>query len=517
MSQSLMPFNLYGINADSLASELPPNIYNKGMNVIFDDGYVKKIRGYKTTYTPSVAPLHVMNIQTSTASYWLYAGTTKIYAEDGGTPGRPFDLTTSYSISTTVALRWTSTYFNGVPILNPKNAVPVYWDLNTTHDVAAIPGWVAGDSCDVIRAYKNYLIAINVTSGGLKNNNLIKWSDLAAAGSLPATWAPAASNAAGDKEFSTTDDKLVDGLQLGDLFIIYKQKSCYTMQEIGGQYVFAFDDLFTDFGALAEGCVVAYENKHAVLTQNDFVVHDGVTWVSKIDNRMRKFLFNNINPDYINDTFIHHDISRNEIMICYPSASSSIPDKALIWNYREDQWYPIRDIPDTYSIADGLYVGVYDDTWDSDSGIWDADSSTWDSSEASSTSDTLMIAGYTDTELFVLDNNLYFGDSVAYQSYIERDSIPIGNGDRFGLVAELWPDIRAVDGTEFTISVGFQKRPKDSISWKNFTYIVGTHDKVDIYGKGRFMSIKISETGDDGVEWKLGSRLMFDIRDGGKF
>lgn len=512
----LTPINLYGINSDVLSSILPPDIFSSGGNVIFDDGYIAKIRGYEAIYVPAVAPLHVMNIITTTGSFWLYAGLSKIYADDGG-GGGPYDLTAVYSISTTEATRWTSTYFNGVPILNPKNAVPVYWDLITTNDVQAIPGWVAGDKCDVIRSYKNYMIAINVTTGGLKNNNLIKWSDRASAGALPSTWTPAASNAAGDKEFSTTDDKLVDGLQLQDYMVIYKQKSCYRMMEIGGQYIFEFDDLFTDFGALAEGCVVAYQHKHAVLTIDDFVVHDGNTWDSKIDMRMRKYLFSNINPDYIEDTYLHHDEGRNEILICFTDSNSTVPNKALIWNYREDQWYPIRSIPNSYSIASGIYAGTVSTIWDADSEIWDSDSSLWDEKTYSAVSDSVVIAGWTDTALYKLTDNLYSNNGVGYQSYIQRDSIDLGANGGMILVKELWPDIRAANGTTFTISVGFQKRPKDAIEWKNFTYVVGTHDKVDVHGKGRFISLKISEDGSAENAWKLSSKILLDLSSAGKY
>lgn len=513
--QELVPISLYGINADKPASELPLDIYSNGSNIKFDDDYVSKVKGYSSAYIPSVAPLHVMNIVSGAISYWIYAGLTKIYVEDGLGGGSPYDLTKVYSVSTTQQIRWTSNYFNGLPILNPKNANPVYWDLNTANDVQAIPGWVAGDKCDVLRSFKNYLIAINVTTGGAKNNNLIKWSSRASAGSLPSTWTPASTNAAGDHEFSDTDDILIDGLRLKDYFVIYKQNSCYMMQEVGGQYIFQFFDLFSEFGALAEGCVVAFENKHAVLTVDDFIVHDGNTFKSTIDSRMKKYLFNNINQDYIDDCHLAHDINNNEILICYTDTNGTIPNKALVWNYREDEWYPPRDIPESYKIANGIYSGNVNDTWDADTQVWNDDITTWDQKLYSAVNDSLIAAGWTDIDLFTFDPNIFTFDNSQYLSYIERESLPIGNDKNMKIVSEIWPDIRAANGSIFTISVGFQQIQNDPIEWKNFTYIVGTHKKADIYGKGRYISLKIADDGQS--YWKMGKTLKMNIGDAGKF
>ena len=510
----LVPIQLYDINVDQPASELPNSIFSNGSNIQFDDGYIHKYKGYSTTYTPSVAPLHVMNVLTSTSSYWIYAGINKIYVDDGVGPGNPWDLTSVYSIATTVNERWTSTYFNGLPILNPKIADPVYWDLNTANDVQALPGWVTNDRADVIRSWKSYLFALNIENGGTRNANLMKWSSRASAGALPSTWTPAATNAAGQKEFSETDDVLIDAVPLKDLLIVYKQKSCYTVQEIGGQYIFRFGNLFGDFGALAVNCVVQFEKKHAVLSIDDFIVHDGNTWDSVIDDRMRKFLFKSINADAIDTCFLAHKKSDNEILICYPDSSSSIPNKAIAWNYRENTWMPDIPIPECYQMGIGVYSPTVDNTWDSDPQVWDADTTIWNEQLYQSVATTLIAAGYTDTQLYKFDTDSYTANGTYYNSFIERVSLPIDEG-RMKFVDELWPDIRAVDGTEFDISVGFQDRPKDAINWHTQTFIVGTDEKIDVDHKGRFISIKISDK--NSTQWKMGKKFQLNMSDAGKY
>lgn len=511
----LTPIKLYGINSDAPNSDLPLDIYTGGFNIRFDDGFVKKSKGWVSAYTPTVAPLHIMNIVALTSSYWIYCGTNKIYADDGS---GAVDLTTAYMITPAVSVdgRWTSTQFNGLPILNPKTSDPVYWDLNIANDVVALPGWVTNDKADVIRSYKNYLIAINVTEGGVKNNNLIKWSSRASAGALPDSWTALPTNAAGIKEFSATDDILIDGVKLKDYFVIYKQKSCYLMVEIGGQYVFKFTDLFNEFGALAEGCVVEFEKKHAVLTIDDFIVHDGNTWQSKIDGIMRDALFNTINEEYIEDTYLIHHKSQNEILICFTDTNSTIPNKALTWNYREDTWGTFRDIPESYSMVNGVYAGVIpNETWDADNEIWNDDNTTWDEASYSTVGNTLIAASYSDIALYEFTKTTYDANGAYYNSFVERTSMPLGNDDRVKLVRELWPDIRAVDGTIFDMSIGLQQRPNDAISWKSYTFTVGTDEKVDIYEKGRFISLKISDT--ETFTWKMSSKLQFDLGDAGKY
>lgn len=509
----LLPLKLYGINSDLPSSEDAEIMFTNGKNVKFDDGYVKKSKGYVEVFsTPSIAPINLLNIETSIISYWIYAGLNKIYATDGTTE---FDITPVATIFTAIDLRWSKTIFNGIPIFTNKTETPIYWDTGPTSPMVAIPGWVSGDKCDVIRSYKNYLIAINVTTGGIKYNNLIKWSSAASAGALPSSWTPASTNDAGDKEFSETDDILIDGLTLRDSFIIYKRKTCHVMRYIGGRYVFKFDGLFDNFGALSEGCVVEFDQQHAVLSIDDFIVHDGNTFKSVIDGKMRKLLFSSINSDYIETCFLVHNSKDNEIWICFPYGTSNIPNYALVWNYREDMWFPFRDIPDSYDIQIGAYSdSSIDLTWDGDGTSWDSDTTKWDERTFSPVSNNLIAADYTNAKLHLF-SDVYDANGVNYTSYIEKLSMPLIDSANMKLISEVWPDIEAADGTIFTIKVGFQKRPNNSIIWITKTFTVGTDEKVNLYGKGRFISYRVESS--TGVSWRMKKTTQFNIGVCGKY
>ena len=84
----------------------------------------------------------------------------------------------------------------------------------------------------VIRSYNHYLIALNITgpltSGSsvvYNNPNMVWWSNLALPGALPVSWDYGNANYdSGQQILGDSDGYLVDGLQLGNNFIIYKTR-----------------------------------------------------------------------------------------------------------------------------------------------------------------------------------------------------------------------------------------------------------------------------------------------------
>lgn len=510
----LITVKMLGVIKDIEPSDLDDPVYTDSNNMYFDDGKALKSKGYTQVFGAlSIAPLKLQPMLTSTSSYWMYAGLSAIYVTDGVTHS---DITpASGATGTTLANRWNKAYLNGVPILNNKINPPIWWDGVVANVMTDITGWVTGDKCDIIRSYKNYLFALNVEESGIRYNNKLKWSSAADPGTLPVTWVPAATNDAGSTTLSENPSEIVDGLPLRDEFIIYKSSSVHRCQYIGGRYVFKFREIFSgSFGALSEGCVVEFDNKHAVLTSNDFIIHDGNTFASKIDFKMRKWLFKQINNDYIDTCFLAIDYTANEIYICYPSGSSTIPNKKLTYNYREDFFYP-GTLPDTYHIENGVVVPTsIDDSWDGDLNSWNSDATLWDQKLYSATNDSVLIAAYTDIKLYHQDDTSTF-DGVDFSSYVERQTFEIKGDANNKLIDELWPNLIGAIGKEVTIRVGSQKVPNDPIAWGAAqTFTIGSQNKIDFFAEGRYFSFRFSS--DDEFTWGLVD-FQINVSQGGRF
>jgi len=495
----LIPIKLYGVNKDKEASELPLDVFSNISNMRFNDGNIEKVKGYTQVFgTPSIAPLKLQNLTTSIVNYWIYAGLSSVYVTDGSTHT---DITPTATISTTLANRWNTTFLNGVPILNNKSEAPIWWNGSPASPMTAIPGWISGDMCDVIRSYKTYLFALGVTESGIKYPHKIKWSNAANPGSLPSSWTPLTTNDAGDANISETPDPIIDGLTLRDMFVLYKQNSTYSIRYTGGRYVFKIESLFGSFGCLAEGCVVEYDQQHCVLTSNDLVQHDGNSFTSVIDEEWRSYLFSQINNDVIDTCFLQLKYDDDEIWICYPSGSSIIPNKVIVWNYREKNFHE-RDLPACYDISSGVVANsAVAADWDSDTDSWDSDTTVWDEKLYSATSDSLLIAGYSDTKMYHLDNSSTF-DGNLFSHYVERVSMPLVNNTHNKLISALWPNVAGPSGTEITIQVGSQQKASEPISWSpSQTFIIGTTDHIDAMIEGKYISVKFSSTTSN--SWKL--------------
>jgi len=266
---------------------------------------------------------------------------------------------------------------------------------------------------------------------------LIKWSSAAPIAGVPAYWdaAPAASDS-GEYALSETQDFLIDCLPLGDVNVIYKEKTSFGMQYIGLPQVFRFWKLFgkddTGGGILTRNCAVEVKRKHLVATQGDLVLHDGNTWESILTDRLRKKIFEtDIDSTYYDRSFMVVNSSRNEVWFCFAAAGATFPNIALVWNWK-DNACGFRDIPLAAFAAAGVIDPGTNTSWDADSGSWDSDASIWDQREYNPIKREVMLAVPGVSKLYQANSTDQFAGS-NYAAYIERTGLGIV-GDRKSVV-----------------------------------------------------------------------------------
>ena len=74
--------------------------------------------------------------------------------------------------------------------------------------------------------------------------------------------------------------------------------------------------------------------------------------------------------------FVAADYGRNEMLACYPAGESTIPNKALIWNWK-DNTFSLRSIPDLYHINSGIAAITTGTTWADHTEIWNLGAGIW--------------------------------------------------------------------------------------------------------------------------------------------
>ncbi|QDH46867.1 hypothetical protein LAh9_143 [Aeromonas phage LAh_9] len=352
--------------------ELPPEAWSTSNNVRFVGGRVEKMGGMLpvlTTNMPDETPLCVF--QKSNTNSVIYGTPTSIYRIDGishfkisrnlsTTPGQE-DF---YVYGASPEDRWYYTSLSNSIIMNYKGDNPQ--GLRPTDDYFVnLPGWGIPSKegvqktwrCGRIRAFRNYLIALDMVEDGVELPQRVRWSNVSFVNELPPDWVEDDDKKDGGfNDLTDSIGKIVDGHPLRDSFVVYTDKDTYLMDYVGGVFIFNFRKLFSDSGLLAPNCVAEFEGQHFVVAQDDIFIHNGSSRKPVASGRLKEYLINEISGINSQATQVFSNTSRKEIWITYAGTGSIGADKtgwscnkAAVWNWEYDTW-SFYDLPQVYDI-----------------------------------------------------------------------------------------------------------------------------------------------------------------------
>lgn len=476
-----------GVASDAVPQDLPDNGWSLARNMRFRDGCAERFLGHDAVFSaPSVTPYYLAPFQTPSKKYWIHAGLSAIYADDGITRSN----ITGTSPSGAIDDRWTGGTLNGVHVLNNGVDLPMYWGGAGT--LATVPGWNATWKAASIRPFKNYLVALDVTKGGTRYPHMVKWSHAADPGTMPTSWNEAdPAIDAGEVDLAETPDLLVDGMALGEMFIIYKQRSAYSMTFQGQPFIWRFQRLPGEYGMLARGCVANTPAGHVVLTAGDVVVHQGQGAKSILTGRMRRWLFTQMDSANYARSFVTANPWRNEAWICFPEAEQTSCTMALVWNW-VDNTFGVRSLSGvTYGAPGQLgYEGTVN--W-SDGAAWESDTSGWNQNEFSAAEARLMLCTDEPSIVAVDIGATFSGENV--DAVLERTGLAFDAPERVKTLRAIYPRIDAPVGTVVNIQVGAAMDAEANVTWgEPVPYTVGSTYKADVFASGRFLAVRISST-----------------------
>jgi len=416
--------------------------------------------------------------------------------------------------------RWTVTNLNGLVVATNGFDTPQMWPLSggvpsLTSPFMELRNWPSNNKCKVIRSFRTFLIGLNWDNAGDRTNEeprLVKWSTEASYGSPPSTWDESdATLDAGEYELSDTPGDIIDGLPLGDSFIIYKDDSIYIMNYVGTPYIFSFKLMSPTIGLLSKEAVAEFEGGHFFMGNSDFYVCNGQTITPMLSNKLRRTVFDELNGDNYQKCFVAADYVRNEMMACYPSGSSTVVDKALIWNWK-DNTFSFRDLPDTSHINSGIVEITAGATWDAATLTWNADSDPWGATNYDNVIKNIVFADVTNTKIF-RDNKGNKKDTATMDAYIERSGYDLGDPQSVKFVSAVYPQIEVSGNNTIDVYIGRQMSTEDGITWEGpVAFNPNTQSKVSCRISGKYFGIKISS--DTDIDWKLHG-LSFEVQQRG--
>lgn len=509
--------NPVGILTDPNPSDLPPASWSGGRNIRFRNGKVQKAQGHDRVFglfpTGTGEVIHTMPFLVNATPYWFVNFSNKIYRTTGTSW---VDMTrTSGDYTASPDYRWNGGFLNQVAVLNNGRDLPQSLKTNDNKFVD-LPNWPATHRCKIMRPFKNYLVALNITADSVNQPTVVKWSSPADPGEVPATWDPAdATNDAGENPLADTPGAIVDGKKLRDQFIIYKEDSVYAMRYIGGVFVFAFQQLYDDVGMLAPNCAAEFDGKHFVVGQGDVYVHNGVQKKSVIDGQNKFYLFNAIRSGSIEQVFVVPDYANSEMWVCFQSTAEAqagnYSDRAAIWNWQDNTW-TFRDLPQTVYATHGVVDPQEPDNWDVDSAAWNTDTTVWGYATYNPAMNKILMLSQANRAAYVVGETSLF-DTATFQSRLERTDLYGDDDLLMKRVNSITPHIRGTGTCQ--IYVGASDILDSPVEWYGpFNYEIGQDYKIDCRVLGRYIGVRFEF--DSSGTWELNGYTLEFTPPGGK-
>ena len=165
------------------------------------------------------------------------------------------------------------------------------------------------------------------------NPMIVRWSDQ----SNVYEWVPQTQNQSGEQQLSN-GSYLITAVNNRQEILIWSNTTLYTMQYIGPPYVFSFNILQDNVSIIAPNAAVTVNNVTYWMGLDRFYVYSGS--VQTLPCTLKRYIYSNINYAQQNQIVCGFNEAFNEIWWHYPSATSSVNDSYVIYNYLENVWYP---------------------------------------------------------------------------------------------------------------------------------------------------------------------------------
>ena len=355
--------------------------------------------------------------------------------------------------------------------------------------------------------------------------------------------------------------------------LVWTDSALYTMQYIGAPYVWSFNILMDNISVISPNCMVTVNNVTYWMGNEKFYMYSGR--VETLPCALRQYIFSDIDKTQAYQIFAGSNEGYNEVWWFYCSSGTNVINKYVIYNYLDRVWYygsmertawldsgtlknPVAAyyIPSatfTGSIAGNTLIvtnvtsgvigldvtitgsGVSGNTIITGFGTGTGGVGTYNVNNNQTVASTTIIAsgdvGY------LLNHESGVDDSAGEQtraidSYVQSSDFDIGDGDNFGFVWRILPDInfngsnvnnpyatmtvrpRQNSGTAYGTADNPQVISSDNYTIESQYTIQQFTGQVYTRLRGRQMAFRI-ESNSVGVTWQLGMPRI-DIRPDGR-
>ncbi len=429
----------------------------------------------------------------------------------GGWGGGGWGIGTTGAALTNIRI-WNHDNFGEDLIFGPLDGGMYYWDHSsglTTRGVALSSLAGASDIPTVqhlltVSDTSRFVLAFGCNDYGssVQDTMLIRWSDQESA----VNWTPAATNQAGSVRLSH-GSRIEAVAQVRQEFLVWTDTAMYSLQYLGPPIVWGTQLLSDNTSIVSDRAWATAAGINYWMGNGKFYRYDGRVETLVCD--LRQYVFSDFNANQAQQVFASTNEQFNEIWWFYCSASSTVVDRYVIYNYVEKAWY---------------YGNLGRTAW----------------IDTSVSSDVPMAADYNNRLLYQetgVDDNATV-TTLPIAAFITSSEFDIDDGHNFGFVWRVIPDVNFTGSTATSPTMNLTLLPLQnsgsgytrgtvpvpsvttdmSVAGDNSYPVVRSTTvpidqytgQVNIRVRGRQMSIKAASD-QIGVQWQLGSPRI-DVR-----
>jgi hypothetical protein len=152
------------------------------------------------------------------------------------------------------------------------------------------------------------------------------------------TWAPDITTQATSGLLVSSPGPIVAVKALGDQIVYYKSQAMHVGSYVGTPEVWRFERVPVAAGAVSSEAVVAVNNVHYFIGQDDIWRFDGSRPVPISDDIREWFFGEEVNSAYLYLIAGQHDPTTSTIWWWYPSGTDIKLTAALVYNYQSNKW-----------------------------------------------------------------------------------------------------------------------------------------------------------------------------------
>lgn len=409
------------------------------------------------------------------------------------------------NIGTSEARVWSQFNFGENLIFAPRYGSIYYWQagigLGTRGvELRSLPG---ASDVPIAQHYvtvsdvSRFVIAFGCNDYGSNTINpmLIRWSDQ----EDPLNWTPSATNQAGSLLLSHGSE-LSTIMQTRQEILVLTDVALYSLQYLGSPDGWGATLLGDNISSVSPNGIAYASNVAYWMGVDKFYKYDGK--VSTLSCDLRQYVFGDINLEQPYQVFAGTNEGFSEIWWFYCSADSTTVNRYVVYNYLENIWY---------------YGNMARSAWQ-DSGLYQ-----------------YPVAATYNNKIVYHEygvDDLEMPTAQPIIAYIESAEFDIDDGDRFGFVYRILPDVTFRGSTASSPEAKMTLIPMQNSGsgYRTVAYTNGTYSgeilrgatvpieqftgQVNIRVRGRQMILRMESTG-LGTTWQLGSPRI-DIRPDGR-